>query len=93
MSGSNTIGAPPRLSGDREADTLALQQWVQSLYVNLVLVGDILTRMAVAEAKLAAIAQLVSPASPASASYSQAEATALADAIAAIISAAGNTTA
>jgi uncharacterized heparinase superfamily protein len=96
----NTLSPPPRLSGDQQADNQAMQQWVQSLYVALALNANVVgtqedheARIAKLEAALAQIAALTAAASPASATYAQADATVLADNINAIITAAGSVTA
>lgn len=79
----NTLGAPPRQSGDRERDTLALLAWVQDLYQAVVLEANVLgtqaqqaqtiaaltERLVTAEGKLAAIAALPGLVGPIAATY------------------------
>lgn len=54
--GGNTIGAPPRLTGDPSRDTLALLTWVQELYQAVVLEANVLGTQRKTTADLAALA-------------------------------------
>lgn len=98
----NTLGPPPRRTGDNEADTAALLEWVQDLYISVVVEANVIgeqsaqssdlaaltARVAALESKMAAIAALVFLAGPIAGVYTPAQLAAAYDAINAIINAA-----
>ena len=79
----NTLGAPPRLSGDPQRDTLVLQRWIQSFYESVVLDGNVIgtqkqqtadlaaieARLTAAETKLEAIGAITALAGPVAGTY------------------------